>query len=84
MIPTKHNINAKVTTIDAPEGRSSVIDAIIPKKLPSTPNTQPKSNRCRVLSTKSMAATAGIMRKENTSNTPAILTEIVTTNPKVT
>lgn len=78
------NSIANVTTIVAPVGISKTKEAIIPIKLPIIPNPHPKSNRFFVLSKKSNAATAGMIKNENTSNTPAIFTELVTTKPNVT
>ena len=78
------NSTANVTTIDAPVGISKTRDAIIPNRLPMIPNIQPNTKRFRVPFTNNKAATAGIIRNEKTNSTPAILTELVTTNPKVT
>lgn len=68
----------------APVGRSNKIDINIPARLPIIPNDQPNINLPRIDSLKRSAAMVGMIRNENTSNTPAIFTELVTTKPKVT
>jgi len=78
------SITANVTTIVAPVGISKTNDAIIPNRLPIIPNPHPNNNRFFVFSKNNNAATAGMIKKEKTRSTPAILTELVTTKPKVT
>src|ERR1051325_1951749 len=71
----------KVQTIVAPVGRSSLNEARMPSALTSAPIVQPIARRLPIDCAKSIAATDGTMRYENTSSTPAIATDDVTTKP---
>ena len=77
------NINAmpKVQTIVAPVGRSSLNESSTPASVTSAPMLQPMARRLPIDVAKSIAATEGTIRYENTSSTPAIATDDVTTNP---
>ena len=70
------------TTV-APVGRSKKYEAEIPTMLVSVPTNQPASSRLRIVFANRTPHTAGTMRKEKTTRTPAISTELVTTTPKV-
>jgi hypothetical protein len=52
--------------------------------LVKNPTAHPKMSRVRMSCANSMAHTEGTIRKEKTSRTPAIFTELVTTNPNET
>jgi hypothetical protein len=82
-IPLRRSRTPKLATMVAPVGISRRTEIIIPSKLPITPKAQPKRRRFLTPFTNNRAAVAGMMRKEKTRKTPAILTEEVTTNPKV-
>ncbi len=67
----------------APVGRSNAKDAASPAALVTMPAVQPIAS-CRASEDANMTPmAAGMMRNENTSNTPAIATELVTTTPKL-
>src|SRR6185369_10355103 len=74
VIPNAH------TTV-APVGRSKLADATIPMTLTSVPNAQPIKSFWVTVRPSMMPASAGTIRYEKTSSTPAILTELVTTTP---
>src|SRR5215467_1284332 len=74
-------LTPKTQTIVAPVGRSSHAEAVTPSTLTSVPKTQPTSSRVATEPPTSVAASAGTIRYENTSRTPAMRTELVTTTP---
>lgn len=55
----------------------------MPRADPTSPNTQPSVSRTAILSDSTAAKTDGTTRKMNTSKTPQILTDEVTTNAKL-
>src|SRR5215467_789392 len=74
-------LTPKTHTIVAPVGKSSHAEAVTPSTLTTVPKLQPTSSRVATEPPTSVAASAGTMRYENTSSTPAIRTELVTTTP---
>src|SRR5262249_4213897 len=73
----------KAQTMAAPVGRSSTNDAASPSALVAAPAVQPIAS-CRDSDDAYITPiAAGMMRKENTSKTPASATELVTTTPNV-
>ena len=77
-------MDPKETTMAAPVGTSAIIEMDIPNKLPIIPKHHPNTSLPLTDFLKRRAAIVGIIRNENTSNTPAIFTELVTTKPNVT
>ena len=67
----------------APVGKSQTKDAARPRTLTRTPTAQPIASRRAVVRASQVPITAGTIRYENTSSTPATRTELVTTRPKV-
>ncbi len=67
----------------APVGRSQAYDATTPTTLVIVPAIQPTASRRPIDCANSTPQIAGTIRNENTSSTPAISTELVTTNPNV-
>ena len=79
--PATTSTAAKATTVTAPVGASSRKDPKIPPALATAPATQPISSAAPMCDENSVPTSAGTIRKQNTSNTPATLTEDVTTTP---
>src|SRR5882672_8238080 len=76
------SVNPNAHTTVAPVGRSKTADAVIPITLTSVPKAQPMTSLCVTVRPRRMPASAGTIRYEKTSRTPAIRTELVTTTPK--
>src|SRR5215468_824040 len=74
-------LTPKTQTIVAPVGRSSHAEAVTPSTLTTVPKPQPTSRRVATEPPTSVAASAGTIKYENTSRTPAMRTELVTTTP---
>ena len=77
-------ISPKVQMTLAPVGKSKKYEAAIPNTLAEKPIIQPSISRVFSLLEKRIAQAEGTIRNENTSNTPAIFTELVTTRPNDT
>jgi len=73
----------KVQTMVAPVGRSSLNESSTPSNVTRAPMLQPMARRFPIEVAKSIAATDGTIRYENTSSTQAMATDDVTTNPKL-
>ena len=73
---------ANATTVTAPVGASSRKDPNIPAALAAAPATQPIASATPMCEENRLPMRAGTMRKQNTSKTPAVATEDVTTTPK--
>src|SRR5712691_7847443 len=80
-IATTARTTPNVVTTAAPVGRSHDHAARIPSALTPAPRPQPTRRRCATPRTSRAPTTAGTIRYENTSRTPASLTELVTTSP---
>ena len=75
-------MSPKAQTTVAPVGRSNAAEAVMPITLTSVPKPQPMRSLAGIVRPSMMPARAGTIRYENTSRTPAIRTELVTTTPK--
>src|SRR4030095_8495308 len=75
------SVSPNAQTTVAPVGRSKRADAVIPITLTSVPKAHPMMSFCVTVRPRRMPASAGTIRYENTSKTPAIRTELVTTTP---
>src|SRR5207247_6553666 len=75
------SVTPKAQTTVAPVGRSSAAEATMPITLTTVPNAQPISNRAATVPPSITPASAGTIREENTSSTPAIRTAPATTTP---
>ena len=75
------SVSPNAQTTVAPVGRSKTADAVMPITLTSVPKAQPMTSFCVTVRPRRMPASAGTIRYENTSRTPAIRTELVTTTP---
>src|SRR5206468_12786485 len=80
-IQNANSVAPNAQTTVAPVGRSNAADATTPSTLTSVPNAQPMRSFARTVRPSAMPASAGTIRYENTSSTPPILTELVTTTP---
>src|ERR1043165_7633708 len=81
MIANSNSAMPNVQTIVAPVGRSAWNEIMIPIALTTAPIDQPMARRLPIDFANSIAATDGTIRYENTSSTPAIATDDVTTKP---
>ena len=79
--PASTRTSANATTVSAPVGASSRNEPNIPAALAIVPASQPISSATPMRAENKVPISAGTIRKQNTSNTPATLTEDVTTTP---
>ena len=81
MAPAITSAAANAITVTAPVGASSRKEPNIPAALAAAPAIQPIASATPMCGENRLPMRAGTMRKQNTSNTPAVATEEVTTNP---
>ena len=79
--PASTRTAANVTTVTAPVGASSRKEPNIPAALAATPAIQPITSATPMWEENQLPTSAGTMRKQKTSKTPAVATEEVTTTP---
>src|SRR5262249_33450872 len=79
--PATTRTAANVTTVTAPVGASSRKDPNIPAALATAPAIQPITSAPPRGEENKLQTSAGTMRKQKTSKTPAVATEEVTTTP---
>src|SRR5262249_59643082 len=79
--PASTSAVANATTVTAPVGASSRKDPKIPTALASAPAAQPIASAGPMCGENRPPISAGTMRKQNTSKTPAVPTDEVTTTP---
>jgi len=80
--PSTRRLRPKAQTTVAPVGRSSTAEATIARMLTPAPKIQPTARRGPMREASRMPASAGTIRYEKTSSTPAMRTDEVTTTPK--
>jgi hypothetical protein len=73
---------AKARTVTAPVGASRTKEPKIPHALATAPAVQPITSATPIWDENKNPTSAGTIRKQNTSKTPATLTDDVTTRPK--
>ena len=74
---------AKVATIAAPVGKSNATETPNPARLATIPADQPMASAAPMRGENRNPITAGMIRNEKTSRTPARATELVTTTANV-
>ena len=79
--PATTRTAANVTTVTAPVGASSRKDPNIPAALAAAPAIQPITSATPMCEENRLPTSAGTKRNQNTSKTPAVATEEVTTTP---
>src|SRR5262252_7547399 len=79
--PASTSAVANATTVTAPVGASSRKDPNIPAALAAAPAAQPITSATPMCEENKPPTSAGTMRKQKTSKTPAVATEEVTTTP---
>ena len=82
--PNINNVTPKAQTTLAPVGKSRKYDIAMPNALTIKPIIQPIISLVFALFEKRMAQVGGTIRNANTTSTPAIFTELVTTKPNET
>src|SRR5262249_39636759 len=79
--PATRRTAANVTTVTAPVGGSRGKAPNIPAALAAAPAIQPMTSATPMWEENKLPTSAGTMRKQKTSKTPAVATEEVTTTP---